>query len=70
MLCFVRLLAFCVVVATVVSASPYINARSFDAILCRRDLGFNAPSSLTVDLGYEVYQGVKETSTGLHTFKG
>lgn len=66
----VRLLLFCTAVAAAVSASPYSNPRPFDAVLSRRQNVVNATSSLTVDLGYEVYQGVDNTSTGLRTFKG
>lgn len=66
----VRLLVFCTAVAAAVGASPYSSPRPFDAVLSRRQNAVNATSSLTVDLGYEVYQGVDNPSTGLHTFKG
>ncbi|KAA6409585.1 MAG: hypothetical protein FRX48_06196 [Lasallia pustulata] len=70
MLFSVNFLASCAILATAVSASSYIHHRPFHAAISRRQNHVNATSSLTVDLGYEVYQGVDDTSTGLHTFKG
>ena len=66
----VRLLSLCAIVAAAVSASAYSSPRPFDAVLSRRQTVVNATSALTVDLGYEVYHGVDNMSTGLHIFKG
>jgi len=64
-----RLLTSAAALAVVVSASPYINSRPFHAALNERATSDNS-SSLVVDLGYELYQGVANSTTGLNTFKG
>lgn len=70
MLPFIRLSISCLAAFSVTSASPY-NARPFDSFLSTRQLPQqNSPNGLTVDLGYEQYQGVANQSTGLNTWKG
>lgn len=60
-------LAFSFVVLA--AATPSYNARPFATSLENRQ-SQNVDSSLQVDLGYDVYQGVSNTSTGLNTWKG
>src|ERR1700733_11735279 len=55
--------------AVLAAATPSYNARPFVASLENRQ-SQNINSSLQVDLGYDVYQGVANTSTGLNTWKG
>ncbi|KAI9881282.1 MAG: hypothetical protein M1830_005568 [Pleopsidium flavum] len=64
-----RFLISAVALATVVPASPYFNRKPFHAALNERATSDNS-SSLVVDLGYELYRGVANSSTGLNTFKG
>ncbi|KAK4986906.1 hypothetical protein LTR66_007741 [Elasticomyces elasticus] len=50
------------------SAAPHsAGSRPFDAALQERQA---SPDRVTVDLGYEVYRGVSNASTGLTTWKG
>lgn len=61
----------CLVAASVfpvTDAIPYQNSRAFES-LSKRQNG-NASSSLQVDLGYEIYEGMSNASTGLNTWKG
>jgi hypothetical protein len=51
------------------TATPSYNARPFAASLENRQ-SQNINGGLQVDLGYDVYQGVANTSTGLNTWKG
>ena len=55
--------------ATIVSATPRYNSKVFDSVRSKRQASEGA-SSFIVDLGYERYQGVANTSTGLNTWKG
>jgi hypothetical protein len=55
--------------AVLAAAAPSYNARPFVASLDKRQ-SQNVNSSLQVDLGYGVYQGVANSSTGLNTWKG
>lgn len=48
-----------------ITALPH--ARPFDAVK-RQSNG--SSNSLQVDLGYDIYEGVANASTGLNTFKG
>ncbi|KAF2500211.1 carboxylesterase type B [Lophium mytilinum] len=50
------------------SAFPRTNGDAFQAF--KRQAGQNATNPLRVDLGYEVYEGVSNSTTGLNTFKG
>ena len=58
--------------AVVVStATPSYNSKAFDILLSKRQTTSDQPSSsLVVDLGYERYMGVANSSTGLNTWKG
>ncbi|KAL8709781.1 MAG: hypothetical protein Q9220_005567 [cf. Caloplaca sp. 1 TL-2023] len=52
-------------------ASPVFDPRPFDTHLIRRQSVDNSSTTgPVVDLGYERYQGVANTTTGLNTFKG
>jgi hypothetical protein len=55
--------------AVLAATTPSYNARPFAASLEKRR-SQNVDSSLQVDLGYDVYQGVANHSTGLNTWKG
>jgi hypothetical protein len=55
--------------AALAAATPSYNARPFAASLAKRR-NQNINSSLQVDLGYDVYQGVANSSTSLNTWKG
>lgn len=57
-----------VVFAYTASAFPHANINSFQNF--KRQAGQNITNSLRVDLGYEIYEGVSNSSTGLNTFKG
>ena len=50
------------------AASHYIAESSIEAIGKRQDA--SSPADLIVDLGYERYQGVANSSTGLNTWLG
>ena len=50
-------------------ALPPHGFKAYDAALKARQAGSNA-TSLQVDLGYEIYDGVKNASTGLNVWKG
>lgn len=63
--------AFVVASAALVSSSPTYNARPFDHLLNRRQSSGNStPAAPVVDLGYERYQGVANSTTGINTFQG
>ena len=63
----VRSIVVGTVLAVNVLASPF-DSKPFSSILNKRQ---GAPSSgLVVDLGYEQYQGVANSSTGLNTWRG
>ena len=51
-----------------VAATPLLNPKPFDALLSKRQS--TSTSGVIVDLGYEIYQGVANASTGLNTWKG
>ena len=50
-----------------VSASPKFNSRPFSAVYSKRQA---SPDPLTVDLGYEVYQGTSNSTNGLNSWLG
>ncbi|KAF2814090.1 carboxylesterase type B [Mytilinidion resinicola] len=50
------------------TAFPRTSVDSFQAF--KRQAGQNATNPLRVDLGYEIYEGVANSTTGLNTFKG
>lgn len=58
----------CAFFLSAVVASPYPIGKPFNAIWSKRQSSNNSP--LTVDLGYEVYEGVSNATTKLNTFKG
>ena len=62
------LLSSCASFAATVIASPFPNGKPFHAVWSKRQSSSSSP--LTVDLGYEVYQGVANATTKLNTFKG
>ena len=62
-------LAICAVLAAIASATPRYNSRAFDSVHSKRQ-NSESSTSLVVDLGYEQYQGVANTSTSLNTWKG
>ena len=63
------LLALFVSIAALAAATPRYNSRAFQNVLSKRQISQNS-SDLTVDLGYEQYQGVANSITKLNTFKG
>ena len=64
----VKSLALGAVLATGVLATPF-TPKPFDAALSKRQSTIPA-DNLVVDLGYERYQGVANSSTGLNTWRG
>ena len=65
------LLALLSILTSCISASPSYNSRPFVSFLARRQAPSNtSTAALEVDLGYERYRGVADSSTGLNTFKG
>lgn len=66
-----HLLALLSILTSRISASPSYNSRPFVSFLARREaLSNTSTAALEVDLGYERYQCVADSSTGLNTFKG
>ena len=63
-----QVVALGVAFVELVAAAPYLNPKPFDALLSKRQS--TSTSGITVDLGYEIYQGVANASTGLNTWKG
>jgi hypothetical protein len=55
-----------VAAAIAVVASPFSPSNSFTRTLGKRV----DPSTLTVDLGYAVYQGVSNSTLGINSWKG
>lgn len=53
-----------------VSAIPYKNTGAFESLKTKRQRVVAANQSLLVDLGYEIYQGYYNESTGLDTWRG
>ncbi|KAI9728737.1 MAG: hypothetical protein M1828_002843 [Chrysothrix sp. TS-e1954] len=62
----VAFLIFLFVSSTV--AAPSLKA--FEHVAKKRSSPSNEAASLAIDLGYDVYQGVHNTTTGLNTWKG
>ena len=60
-------LSWLLLLAAAVAFSPVQDA-PFRPALRQRQAG--GGSSLRVDLGYELYEGVANSSTGLHTWRG
>ncbi len=54
---------------TVLAAPQYNAPKPFASASQKRNLIYS-PTNLTVDLGYEIYQGVANTTTKLNTWKG
>lgn len=46
------------------------NARPYANALRARQAGQNSSSSLQVDLGYGIYEGVQNSTSGLNIWKG
>lgn len=64
----VKILALGAILAVTAFATPF-NPRPFDSLLSKRRSS-PASKNLVVDLGYEQYQGVANSSTGLKTWRG
>jgi len=54
--------------AVVVNSSAIPHAKPFEEAFTKRQS--TGTDRLQVDLGYEIYQGVANATTGLNTFKG
>ncbi|ORY04947.1 carboxylesterase type B [Clohesyomyces aquaticus] len=52
------------------ATSAFPHSQPFEAVKRQAVGGQNGTSSLRVDLGYEIYEGVANTTTGLNTYKG
>lgn len=67
---------FCILALSAIAAalSPRYDARAFASVAKKRHISGNVhsnpPDDLSVDLGYERYQGVSNTSTHLNTWLG
>lgn len=64
------LLTACALLATALAAAVSFNKDPFREALSKRQAPAVSTSSLTVDLGYEIYHGVANSSTGLNDFLG
>ena len=63
-------LSLCASLATVAfAATSRYNGGAFNSVIGRRQ-STSSSSGLTVDLGYEQYMGVANSSTGVNTWKG
>ncbi|KAI9815795.1 MAG: hypothetical protein M1827_002191 [Pycnora praestabilis] len=65
-----KALALCAFSASLAGAKSFGSSQPFRAAFSKRQNSGNSSSSLQVDLGYEVYNGVSNSSTGLNTWKG
>lgn len=52
------------------AAPPRYNPKPFSSVKEKRQFSAGSISGLEVDLGYEIYQGVQNETTGLNTWKG
>ena len=59
----------CIYLAASASAAPFSSGLLDSAFGKRQSPGLS-PSNVTVDLGYEVYQGYYDSSSGLNSWKG
>ena len=64
-----KLAGTCATLAAIASAAPF-SSEPFDSTLSRRQNQDVSSDNLTVDLGYEVYQGYFDSSVGLNSWKG
>ena len=62
------LITFFLILTSSSTPTPF-SPRPFDH-LSSRQVSQNVSGDLVVDLGYELYQGVHNESTGLNTWKG
>ena len=59
------------VLATLVQSGPgRSRTGNFDAALRARQAGHSSASPLQVDLGYEIYEGYTNASSGLNVWQG
>lgn len=66
MYCLVSILAGWLTVTSIVSASA--SPQPFEQLKTKRQSAYN--NAVQVDLGYEVYEGVANATTGLTLWKG
>ncbi len=67
----ITLVSFFVFVCACVARPGYErNGKPYAAALQARQAGGNFSSALQVDLGYEVYQGVFNSTSGINVWKG
>ncbi|KAG0651279.1 Secreted lipase [Hyphodiscus hymeniophilus] len=63
-----KLISICALAITTVSSAAVLPSNPFENTLKKRQS--SGQNSLTVDLGYSVYIGVQNTTTGINNFKG
>lgn len=63
-----KFISICALVATGVNSVTVLQSNPFENALGKRQSG--GQNSLEVDLGYSVYVGVQNSTTGINTFKG
>ena len=63
-----NLISICALAATCVDSAAVLRSNPFENVLRKRQSG--GQNSLQVDLGYSVYAGVQNSTTGINTFKG
>ncbi len=64
-----KLSGTCVTLTAIASATPF-SSEPFDSAFSRRQSQDVSSDNLTVDLGYEVYQGYFDSSARLNSWKG
>lgn len=57
------------VLIAIASASPPFHSRPFDKVWNKRESP-ESPDPLVVDLGYERYRGLHDSTTGTNIFRG
>jgi len=66
---FFKFSGVCVALAATVSAAPFSNG-PFDSAFSKRQSPDVSSTNLTVDLGYEVYQGYWNSESGINSWQG
>jgi hypothetical protein len=67
----ITLVSFFVLVCACVARPGYErNGKPYAVALQARQAGGNSSTSLQVDLGYEIYQGVSNSTSGINIWRG
>lgn len=65
-----KFILLCTLIIDLAHAIPYENTRGFTSVKHKRQISNSSISVHVVDLGYEIYEGYTNTSTGLNVWKG